>query len=206
LKIELTDDNGLINDGKPTLVVLVIDGRYRIPYEATKTIQELYVDAQCFLDKQNGQPEINLTSHIEINDKEQYKVFYTKENEIERQDIVECFHVEKDLDGNSNPLIDIGKQYRVVDIYKQRNEVTHYDVLDDTADFQERIQVLPTEIKLIKKHVKQPPRKTLLDKLVNCPKCGDTNALVAEKDSPKYEGQCGRCGFWIVEERKVVNV
>jgi len=48
MKIELTDDNGMLHDGKPTLVVLVIDGVTRIPYEATKTIQELYEDVGKF--------------------------------------------------------------------------------------------------------------------------------------------------------------
>ena len=55
MKIELCEDNGFLNDGKPTLVVLVVtldDGKsIRIPYQAENTIQQLYNDVKKFLNQ-----------------------------------------------------------------------------------------------------------------------------------------------------------
>ena len=46
MRIELCEDNGILNGGKPTLVIVLIDGKQRIPYPAEKTIQELYEDVR----------------------------------------------------------------------------------------------------------------------------------------------------------------
>ena len=194
MKIELCEDNGFLNNGKPTLVVLVIDGKIRIPYEATKTIQELYVDVQ----KMNSQP-VTTTTAIPFVFVEDEPIQIFTNNEIEREDIIKCHRLEKDVDGNVNDDLEIGKEYRVIDIYKSAGKVTYYELLDDEKDDKIRIPCLPSEIELVKKHEIKEPKKQIFDTIVTCDGCKEQVALLLEGDT--YTGSCEKCGKLLTKAR-----
>lgn len=207
MRICLEEDNGLLNDGKPTLVVLVIDGKTRIPYEATKTIQELYIDARKYKDEPadvvnplkgfvKGASEAMARDRATFDDK---IIDAVKLDEIEREDIVKCIKQEKDIDGNVNEEIEVGKEYRVIDIYKSQGKLAYYEVLDDAENGKIRIPILPREVELVRKHIIQPRRSTIPDMIKKCGACGEQNAILLNGD--KYEGKCEKCGADITAER-----
>lgn len=216
--ITLEEDNGFLTDGKPTLVVLVVADdqgkQVRIPYEATRTIQELYQDVAKIEFKAVVAPFVNQIDPPPL-PKEAVKPYQDDlhkrldhgqvlKNEIEREDIIKCIKQEKDLDGNVNEDIEVGKEYRVLDIYKNQGKVIYYDVLDDEKDSKIRIPILPCEVELVKKHTIHPKRKTVPDMIKSCEICGEQNAIQLNGD--KYEGKCEKCGANITAERPTANV
>ena len=194
MKIELCEDNGFLNNGKPTLVVLVIDDKTRIPYEATKTIQELYVDvaklapAECSVVKEEIVSE---------------PVAVVESKDIEREDIVKCVRLEKDLDGNVNEEIEIGKEYRVIDIIKAQGKLVCYEVLDDSKNDKIRIPIRPDEVELVRKHFKKKPRRQSFEIIKKCAECKEENPLWLNDTTGQYEGECSKCGCKLVELRAV---
>jgi hypothetical protein len=161
MKIELCEDNSFLNDGKPTLVVLVIThdngGQVRIPYEATKTIQELYADVRKMKNPDNS------VKVVEVERKEDTKprdivgdLIVDAFGGIEKEDIVKCIHLEPDLDGNTNDELELGKEYRVLSILKSKGVKIGFEVIDD--DTKMRIQGLTKEFALVRKHEKPPPK------------------------------------------------
>ena len=205
MRIELCEDNGFLNDGKPTLVVLVVDGKIRIPYEATKTIQELYEDV-AKLPKSKDMSLFENIPVVDFNDPEKEVVKpidFT--GQIEREDIVKCTNLEKDLDGNVNPDIKIGNEYRVSEIHKHNGVMTYLEVYDDSHSDKGRIAVLPSEVELVRKRVKQPPRKQILEMTKKCDECEEINAIYLNKETDMYEGICIRCGVAITENRPSVK-
>ena len=212
MKIELCEDNGFLNDGNPTLVVLVINGKHRIPYEATKTIQELYVDAHKYKDEPPDviQPEKPSPSFISPTISESSscsappaKLDIVEIDDIEREDIIRCHRLEKDLDGNVNEELTIGNEYRVINIIKQQNKLLCYEVLDDKADNKIRIPIRPDECELVKKHYKQIPRVQIFELKKKCSNCQEENALPLNKETNQYEISCVKCGSWMSEKRPV---
>lgn len=202
MKIELCEDNGFMSeDGKPTLVVLVVtrdDGKQvRIPYYADHTIQQLYEDVQKI-----GHVEISAHS-IEENPapvmSNRVDVLPLKGSTIERNDIIKCVHLEKDLDGNPNPDLEIGKEYRVIDIVTNGKVVAYYEVIDDNANEKMRIPIFPTECALVKKFTPGPPRRQVFEMTKMCD-CGEVNSI--ELNGDRYVGQCEKCGRPLEEMRK----
>ncbi len=209
MKIELCNDNGfLFNNGVPTLVVLVVNGKTRIPYEATKTIQELYQDVQKLNDsKEPSQYEKDC--YVDPTKETPAQTFWKQAEQkfshvIEREDIIKCTNLMKDIDGNVNENVEIGKEYRVIDIHKQNGKLTYYDILDDSADTKHRIQILPSEIELVRKHVKQPPRSVVPQMTVKCLSCNEVNVVF--KIDGVYQGKCEKCGMEIGKEMSLAAV
>jgi hypothetical protein len=225
MKIELCEDNGLISEnGVPTMVVLLITlengNKVRVPYDARKTIQDLYADAEVIADAKkfdkfvnpDPQPAIKVGVQIQNTDliaDQAQSLMQTqtpmpnRSSIIEREDIVQCVDLEKDLDGNVNvgrEEMVIGNFYRVIDIYKKDRMITHYDVLDDEKNDKIRIPVFPREIKLFKKRIQGPPRKMVFDTIKNC-ECGEKNVLLLDESINKYVGTCERCGKALQAER-----
>jgi len=193
MKIELTDDNGVLNGGKPTLVVLVIDGKTRIPYEATKTIQELYCDVANLT---------QLPASVEIIEEiVKPEPVVSDCSDIEREDIIKCVRLEKDLDGNVNEEVEIGKEYRVIDIIKLQGALVCYEVLDDAKDDKMRIPVRPDEVELVRKHFKKKPRRQLYEITKKCAECREDNSLLLNEATGQYEAECSKCGAKLVELR-----
>lgn len=192
MKIELCEDNGFLNNGKPTLVVLVIDGKTRIPYEATKTIQELYFEVANL----SQAPAV-----CEIVKEEPKVVEVAESKDIEREDIVKCVRLEKDLDGNVNEDVEIGKEYRIIDIIKVQGNLACYEVLDDNKDDKIRIPIRPDEVELVRKHFKKKPRRQSYEITKRCAECKEDNSLLLNDVTGQYECECSKCGCKLVEMR-----
>lgn len=256
MKIELCEDNGFLSDdGKPTLVVLVVThdngNKTRIPYEAGKTIANLYEDARrlalkpCFeMNEQINQIE-DIVTGVDIQCKNEWHIlsaaqyekkygayprscptcknFYSPkikeiQNEldkveekvimdhvlkdtIQREDQVKCIRQEKDIDGNVNEEIEVGKIYRVIDIIKKNKRVSYYEVLNDEKNDKIRIAVFPSEIELFKKFVRTtPPRKMTFEMIERCD-CGTQVAVLLNGDF--YEGVCEVCNNTLKVRRPV---
>lgn len=205
MKIELCEDNGMLNDGVPTLVVLVVDGRHRIPYEATKTIQELYQDASKLVDNPIVLSTKDITLPLITDPALMGEAVWInpKSKEIERNDIVTCIEIIKDVDGNEpeGRDLELGKEYRIMDIYKQDGKVTYYDVLDDAKDNKIRIPCFPKEIRLFKKHVKKtnPVKTNYFQHEFKCD-CGEKTVLTKEAGESFYTGKCEKCGVDMKKE------
>ena len=166
MKIELCEDNGFLNGGKPTLVVLVIDGKHRIPYEATKTIQELYADVAkvCDIDAtlqlETALSPLYLSNEIKPTTTGKFDL-----TEIQKEDIVKCIKVHPREEGADCDL-EIGDEYRVLSITKDRGQATSYDIVDDNSPTPYRIRCIADEIELSRKRkIKtNPVKKNYVDK------------------------------------------
>jgi len=181
MKICLEEDNGFLHDGKPTLVVLVIDGKTRIPYEATKTIQELYVDVAKLGVKEDiniienfvhGECPTITTGKFDLEKlKSSGDALVNALSEIEKEDIVKCIKVHPREEGAGCNL-KVGNEYRVLSRVFDINEdgskgkVLSYDIVDDNSKASFRIKCLPDEIELLRKRkVKtNPVKKDYVDK------------------------------------------
>lgn len=116
---------------------------------------------------------------------------------IEREDIVKVTNLVKDIDGNVNEELTLGREYRVQDIIKKGKEVFYYEILDDEKKDMMRIQCWPSEIELVKKHIKPPPRGQFYETMAECSNCSEkivlTKDIKAEPSVP-YEAECPKCG------------
>jgi len=207
MKIEICEDNGFMNDGKPTLVILLIDGTRRVPYPADKTIQQLYEDVAkmgngpLVKDNFNDMPldihPLPMTrwgvDHVAGAIKDYNKI-------IQREDIVKCIKA-YGREGN-NDLV-VGNEYRVIDIEKVNGQVYSYEVIDDNAPIRYRISVAPEEIELLRKAPIQPPKNNSYRDIIKKCECGEQNALVLTGD--KYVGKCSKCGCSLIEHKKEVG-
>ncbi len=207
MKIELCEDNGFLNDGKPTLVVLVIDGKTRIPYEATKTIQELYEDVGKFalnsINKEASEISgVNIISEPSADSvynsiQEMYK---ESANQIQKEDIVKCVKIHPREEGADCDL-EVGDEYRVLSISKNKGQDISYDVVDDNSPTPFRIKCMPDEVSLLRKRkIKtNPVKKDYKQEMMKCSNCGTQNALnLCEDESieghyQKYVGNCSEC-------------
>ena len=219
MKIELCEDNGFLNNGKPTLVVLVIDGRTRIPYEATKTIQQLYED----IAKMPQPTDMSLDDNVPVmtiedvgNSAEHKKILAeqvipslsqndvklkpSEITEIEREDIVKCVKVYPRDEGADNDL-EVDHEYRVISIKKEKGVILFYDIIDDNAGTKYRITCLPDEIELLRKRQPKtnPVKKDYFQEMMKCAQCGTENALDLVGD--KYVGECMKCQARLEKER-----
>ena len=222
MRIELCEDNGFLNNGKPTLVVLVITNdegkQIRMPYEANKTIQDLYqdvgkIDSDSVLgmravfgplgeERLSLPPEFKpaLADKLAENIENEDRIIIDHATRIEREDIVKCTNQKIDMDGNVNEEIEVGKEYRVIDIIKSRGIVAFYEVLDDALDNKIRIPILPSEVELVSKHKIKPPKAQMFETTEKCSACGEISALILKGNT--YEGSCQGCGVEMKKERK----
>ena len=216
MRIELCEDNSLINDGVPTLIVVDItkdDGtNIRMPYEADKTIQQLYADVSkipslptrkremVFKENHKTQEDINLNDALT-------DVLGDQSKTIQSEDIVQCVHVVERDDGLEEDMTPIlGHEYRVIEVLKKGPNVMAYHVLDDKADTKIRIPVFPNEIKLLRKKPPLRPeeRRVMRPSVIKKCDCGEDAALLLSEDETKYEGECPNtaCRRHLEEARK----
>lgn len=208
MRIELCEDNGSLSaEGKPTLVILVItkdDGKQiRVPYQANKKISDLYVDARKLAINKDIE---SIEQFVSQQKEHSSQVILDSSNnkEIQREDIVTCIRQEKDIDGNVNDEIEIGKQYRVIDIIKKAGKILYYEVLDDAKGDRIRVPILPSEVELTKKFVRtNPPRKEVFEITKKCT-CGEIVVLTLNENI--YEGTCEVCRENHSQVRGKVNV
>lgn len=210
MKIEICEDNGFMNDGIPSLVVLLVtldNGKQtRIPYQADRTIQELYHD----INKINVS-EFKISSIMPFKQAEMplESTILKKEgvsknnNRIEREDIVKVTNLRLDLDGNPNPELEVGNEYRVINIIKDNGSVKYYELMNDVKNDKMRIPCFPSEVELVRKFVPPPPRREGIFEITKKCLCGEVNAL--ELNGDVYQGTCDKCGT-IMEERRAYSV
>lgn len=217
MKIQLCEDNALISpDGKPSLVVLVVtfEGgqQVRVPYEATKTIQDLYVDAAKMVPVKpaegitgvsaaasftpdNTQTEIDgILSALEKDSPPTPDMSQT----IQTGDQVKCVDVLPRDDGNE---LNNGDICTVMAVKKHNGQVLGYEVINEQASFRMRQTVYPKEVVL---HSKKPPSKKIdpgFEVTSKCKNCKEINALGLSADGKQYAGTCS-CGELLIEERK----
>ncbi len=215
MKIELTDDNGMLHDGKPTLVVLVIDGKHRIPYEATKTIQELYEDVakmnpedRIYFSSPDGLKKLSEFPREVVTSNDSVTVPIT--DEIEKEDIVKCVKVHNRGEGLTNVEVpeselEVGKEYRVFNIKKELGKVVYYELMDDNAKEQNLIGCLLDEVELLRKRkVKtNPVKKDYKQEMMKCSNCSTMNALELIED--KFVGECVKCKAKLQKARSVAK-
>ena len=153
MKIELAEDNGFLNNGVPSLVVLVVttdDGKQRrIPYQADRTIQQLYEDVR----KMNA---VNVDLSVSLWDGPERRIEKSViSNDIDREDIVKCLRTVKDIDGRV--LLEKDKEYKVQEIVKRNGKLVGYELIDKSEKGL-RYPCLYDDVVLIKKFIPNSPR------------------------------------------------
>lgn len=228
--IQLCEDDGFLYDGNPKLVVLLIqtdDGKtHRIPYPANQTITQLYNDVRKIGARNTRQltaapvtPEQfkktldaiqNLATEDAVKQTQRPSgpedVAPTGQaGVIEREDIVECVAIKKDLDGNAierDAPVNVGSEYRVIAIIRNRERaVLAYEVLDDVSDNKIRIPMFPEEVRLKRKFTPGPKRRMIFEERYPCQNCAEENALRLNEQGTRYEGACSKCGASMVYDR-----
>ncbi len=205
MKIELCEDNGCFNNGVVSLVILQItrdNGSItRVPYQADKTIKELYDDIGKMTLK--DLPTLNRSSIIQPTYDSYFEVkdsiIGVKNLTIQNEDIVKCVKLHPRDPGADCDLV-VGNEYRVIGSIRKGGEILYYEVLDDNSDVKIRIQTYPDEIELVRKHVPPPPRKQVFETTKKCPECGEISSL--ELNGSQYSGECTKCGILMIQERK----
>lgn len=209
MKIELCEDNGRFNNGVVSLVILQItqnDGSVvRVPYQADKTIQELYADVGKITLKEGpvlSGNKNNVFSSELLNqiDREPHLKIVGKEHVIQNEDIVKCVKLHPRDPGSDCDLV-VGNEYRVIGSIRKGGTLLFYEVLDDNSGTKIRIPTFPDEIELVSKFIPPPPRKQVFEITKKCPKCGEVNSL--ELNGNQYSGECTKCGVLLTQERKV---
>jgi hypothetical protein len=204
MRIEICEDNGLLNDGVPSLVMVIVsftnNQPLRFPYHADKTIQELYQDINALGYKEKVVDELPSNFQEAFDRKTIERVKEVIADTIEREDIVECVKIHDREPGADSDLV-IGDEYRIIDIIKQNGLVVRYEVIDDNADVPIRFSVLPDEVKLVRKRrlKTQKVGKARYEIIDKCAECGKENVLVKD-DSGLYIGICHKCGAILKEE------
>lgn len=114
--------------------------------------------------------------------------------EIQREDIVKCVKVHP-RDEDADVDLEVGGQYRVLSIKKDRGQVTSYDLINDNSTVQFRITCAPDEIELLRKRkIKTNPVKTdYKQEIMKCSNCQTENALDLTPEGDKYSGKCTKC-------------
>ena len=215
MEITLKEDNGLFFDGVPTLVVVDVvlnDGRrVKFPYEAGRTISDLYLDLSCLkvpekvaaeVMARTDPPTFKLAHSVEVPDVvHQVPQPVSREtpdpNKIEKGDIVRCIFLENRNDHAGNPAtidLAVGGMYRVTKVVQGG-----FMVLDDHAPMKFNLFLARHEVELAKKGEPIEKKKLFLEEGVNCPKC---NTLVyCGLHNGFYIGKC-ECGQGINVSRK----
>lgn len=195
MRIELCEDNGFMNNGVPTLVILLIDGKTRFPYPADKTIKELYNDVKKIPETTSMVNPVPIMAKPFINN----LPLSESSNVIQKQDIVKVTNLKLDLDGNPNPELTVGNEYRVIDIIKVNGVLKYYELIDDVKNDMIRIPCFPSEVELVRKFVPPQPRREGIFEITKKCICGEVNAL--ELNGDVYQGTCDKCGTRIEERR-----
>ena len=205
MKIEICEDNGDIQpDGKPTLVVLVVTNdngqQKRLPYEATKTIQELYGDVKKLAF--NGlisklilpNPSESFTTQKPI----------SNYNEIEREDLVKIVGLaERDEFTDEARELSNGMIVRVMEVIRRKGQVVGYEIVNDKAALPIRLTISASEVILHEKFVKKPVVRVNKFEIIKQCVCKEQVAL--ELNGNMYEGKCPACGT-MLSEKRVENV
>ena len=191
-EIKLLEGDGfLYTDGKAQNIIVSVNGA-TFPFSAAKTIQDLYEAVKKISgDQLNPQPDPVVTVAIPARES----------SDLERSDIVKCI-----LEPPPDPMgktddrtMKLGREYRIIDIYKKNGIVTYYEVLDDASGNAIRIPAMPFEIQRVKKHEPYPVKKHVTYNDMTC-ECGQLNAI--EPIGEWYVGQCVKCGKVIKISRK----
>ncbi len=225
MQITLCEDNSLFHDGVPTLVVLVVkfdDGKQkRIPYQADKTISELYKDLALIAPKVSNDAMITPLLHDVIEDikkeitPEKFSekisnmsesldkmVRENKSNTIEKEDIVTLTMLDPGRNKDATCNLIVGQELRVISVISTgvtlpgQDEITKivqgYDVVNDKGDRPERTRVYPNEVTLLRKRTAPVIAKNnVVSEILNCPSCNAPNALGLDGDT--YKGECTDC-------------
>lgn len=205
MKITLCEDNGRFNNGAVSLVILEIvqDGGIviRIPYQADKTIAELYADVGKVAKVVPTPVITNKVSEVFPVEKIAAHEIPMDRFSIEREDIVKCVKLHP-RDPEAGCELTVGNEYRVIDISKQKGVIAYYEVLDDKSDNKIRIPVMPDEIELVRKRVMPAPRKQVFEIIKRCDACGEVNSM--ELNGDNYECSCIKCKKFLSEKRNLV--
>ena len=215
-KIEISEDNGFMYDGVPTLVVVSVyfdDGKYvRFPHLASSTISELYSDLNKIpADKVKEVPySIKPIPQVDIPCAEipvPQLARVDKTNEIEKGDTVRCVKLG---DRGEGATVDLhtGGMYRVLAVHKKSiptpsgemmNIIDGYDVIDDKAATPIRAFVFNGEIELVSKHA--PFKRPVLSKEVDlsCPQC--SQKVYCGLTNGFYSGVCD-CGQSVTQSKE----
>ena len=194
MDIKISEDNGFLFGGVPTLVVVTVtfdNGKVvRFPYTAEKAISALYEDlSRVNQDEVKTTPVIIHPSPVNIHPGADVieKTFppivdTSRTNEIEREDIVTCVKVE-DRGQGASVDIHVGGQYRVLKVHgkslsmgdgQTRQMIDGYDVIDDQAPVPFRVYVFAHEVSLLRKHGVKAKKFLTKEVDLKCPKCGET--------------------------------
>lgn len=226
MKIELCENDAILNNGAPTLVVLVVTNdhgkQFRLPYQADKTIQMLYVEVEKIMLKENfgiqEKPESSVINASTFRGPSEHiikpldpTIFSQKNvvlknessllnNQIEREDIVKCVKIYPRDPGADCDLV-LGNEYRVINIIKVNKQVSSYEVLDDKSGNKTRIPTLPDEVELFNKRKLKPLNKgkKIFEIIAKCDECHEDNVL--ELNGECYMGICEKCGKDIKKSR-----
>ena len=221
MEIRISEDNGFLFGGVPTLVVVSVcfdNGKQvRFPYQAEKAISALYKDlARVNVDEVKASPA-ELVMRPEL--QSPMKMVFSpkmdladpvlpdvgKPNEIEREDIVTCVKVEDRGQGATVDL-HVGGIYRVIKVHAKdlsmgegiRHIIDGYDVVDDNAPTQFRTYVYAHEVALHQKHKARPKKFLTKEVDLKCSKCGEV-IYCGLKDGI-YGALC-ECGQWVSQPK-----
>lgn len=222
MQITLGEDDSIFNAGVPKTVVISVvfdDGRkLRVPYDAGKTIADLYKQLSAvsaiktvlptmaapieeIAPAATGQPAApRIPTPTPTVD---------KSNVIEREDIVTLVKALPRGEGETTDHLIIGHEYRVLSVHSSGvtlpgtstiTKIVHsYDIINDTAPRPERIRVHPSEVQLLRKRKPPVPKVAgKIEEILACPNCQALNACYLEDQV--FKGQCTSCkGDYVIE-------
>ena len=206
MEIKLSEDNGFLFGGVPTLVVVTVtfdNGKVvRFPYQAEKAISALYEDLSRVNVEEVAKSfvlEVARPKEVKLSVPRETVETVTNQNEIEREDIVTCIKVEDRGQGATVDL-HVGGEYRVLKVHAQsvtladgltKRVVNGYDIVDDTAPVQFRTFVAAHEVALARKHGPKPKKFLTKEVDLKCPGCGEV--VYCGLQDGFYSGEC-QCG------------
>lgn len=208
MTITISEDNGFLFGGVPSLVVVTVtfdNGKQmRFPYTAEKAISALYEDlSRLNTDAVPDKPLaeiVTLAPFMAVPEPKKEPLAVNKSSEIEKGDIVECIHLENRNDhagSKATEDIVVGGKYRVTKVLPGG-----YECLDDTAPLQFKLFLMRHEVKLFAKGKAQEKKKVFLEEGIHCHKCSEI--VYCGLHDGFYVGKC-ECGESIRKSRQEVK-
>lgn len=184
--IELAENDGYLYNGKPKTFIFRIDDKpFPVPHNLT--IGEFYEKVSNYINTTNkGHTQ---SEPIEEPSKQPEK--QETSQKIEKGDYIHCINEAKDIDGN--PLYEIADNadLQVQKIHAREGKHVSYEVIDQNADFKQRMTVQAKDFAL-KRKTTRPKKKKLKPSVVIKCDCGEYTELT--KSQKGYEGTCEKCG------------
>lgn len=195
MNIQFLEHDGLLqDDGLPKIVVVSVDG-VKFPYETSKTIVELFKDAE----RVKKAPAVLQRDSLQrpVDSQAGDTIEHNKSSSMQRNDTVKYLGVLKDgvrMSAQDNPDLIMGELYKVIEVKKDIVTICKPD-----SDFPIRLNIAKTDLVIVEKGERVTQKKQEYEIIKSCTQCGETNALTLRGD--EYIGECLKCHI-VIKEKK----